>query len=743
MNENLKHILLVVLLVIALPNVMADKLDRASRLLEKGNAEKSLVMLNSFELDSADETFPVVELLKGDCYVKLNRKDTAKLIYESVFNSFEIYSQAEEQYCSYLDILKDESKHIVARDFIISLKEDWPVNNVFPYTISDRLEDINWYLENVNKPAAKLGLDSLGKQFPQELNIDLPSYGIAVFEDSLVFSSYPERIPDPSARDLELNESVRLKEQYKRQNTNLYISSVEDRGAKKRPFAVEISSRQDEGGVVFTPDRKGMYFTRHDLIKEKTNYKIYYAEMHNGKWREQGALPFCSDDFSCLHPRLTNDGTVLFFSSNNPGGFGGLDLYKVESINGIWGLPRNLGEDINTSGDEVFPFVKADSLLVFSSNGRLGFGGFDIYYTNLNDEIPEVKNLLAPINTFADQGAMMEDPFNKGNLMYFSFNQDSVKEKSDVATAYSLLYYTAEQQDSISAKRNALRLAQEPKKKQIKEEGLKGKEDESKLIPEIPLQKMIYFGFNSYELSDEAQKVLVLLGDYMRAVTQIKLELSGHASLIGTETYNMFLSAKRAREARDFLMKHTGTDQSRFVLKACGEYMPQTLERNQEEKAHNRRVEIKTLVESDANGMEINFKIPYLYTDDVIAKLADLYIAQNKYDVKICKVLQGQGIYRTAVNSNITVKLLADYNNLGRRTALKAGEFLFVTPVDGKPADYIFKVKVKDLIVLPQKMKASKVANMFSVNLQKFLEVNQVSENAVFPAFSKVILPLE
>ena len=745
MKVTSKYILVLGLLMMALAQVVANKLDKASRLLEKGKVEKSLKMLNGFKLDSADETFPIVELLKGDCYVALDQEDTAKLIYLSVFEGFEVYSQAEEQYCVYVDLLKDEGKHVEAKRFIIDLKEDWPVNKVFPYSIDRRLEDISWYIENVNKPAAKLGLDSLGEQFVQQLHIALPSYGIAVFEDSLVFSSYPEKVASASTRDLELNESTRLKEQYSRQNTNLYISSVADRGAKKRPFAVELSSMKDEGGVVFTPDGKGMFFTRHDWVKEKNNYKIYYAEMHNGKWRDQGELPFCSDDFSCLHPRLSNDGTVLFFSSNNPGGFGGLDLYKVESINGIWGLPRNLGEDINTSGDEVFPFVKSDSLLVFSSNGRLGFGGFDIYYTDLNAETPEVKNLLAPINTFADEGAIMADPFSKGNLMYFSFNQDSVQEKTDVATAYSLLYYSVAQQDSISKKRRERLLADNEQNKGDASGKIQSTNISSvkKVIPKPPLQKMIYFGFNSYELSNEAQQVLVLLGDYMRAVNQIKLELSGHASLIGTETYNMFLSAKRARETRDFLMKHTGMDASRFVLKACGEYLPQNMERNQAEKDHNRRVEIKTLIDSEQVGMEVNFKIPYQYTDEVIAKLADLYIEQNRAGARLYKVGQGQGIYRAAVNNNITVSELKAYNKLGRRTALKAGEFLFVTPVKGEPSDYVFSVRVKDLIVLPQKMKAEQIATLFGISLQRFAKVNQVAENVVFPAFSKVILPLE
>ena len=95
----------------------------------------------------------------------------------------------------------------------------------------------------------------------------------------------------------------------------------------------------------------------------------------------------------------------------------------------------------------------------------MGFGGFDIYYTNLNEEKPEVKNLLAPINTFADEGAIMTDPFNKGNLMYFSFNPDSVKEKTDVAKAYSLLYYTVDQQDSISARRKEELIADGGKRK--------------------------------------------------------------------------------------------------------------------------------------------------------------------------------------------------------------------------------------------------------------------------------------
>lgn len=743
-------------------SAFAKKIDRASRMLETGKIEKCLKILNSIEEDTSKSEYPIASLLKGDCFFMLNMGDSALYFYKSAFDQINPHTKIERYYLNYIDVLLQRGEFQQAQFFMDDLKEEWPLNFTFPYSICDRQEKVDWYLMHFDKPSPKVGLDSLSDVIVEDVYVDLPSYGMAVYADSIVFAAYTSLKNVPTAQDLESNEGLRLIEQYKRKNTDLYISSIKERGENKKLFAPELATGQDEGGVIFTSDQKGMYFTRHDWIKGKDNYKIYYAELVEGKWKDKGMLNFCSDDFSCMHPRLADDDKTLYFTSNNSGGLGGLDLFKVAKYGNSWGLPQNLGEDINTEGDEVFPYLKDDTLLLFSSNGRFGFGGFDIYYANLKDKTAEVQNLLASVNSFADECGLSSDPFTNGNLMYFTYNRDSVLVENEKSSAYSLCYYSVEQQDSVRQLKRVQRIAaREAAMKSERERLLRSiLGDDSLLLANMKnadidslrtahgisddksLKKMIYFDFNSFEINDDAKTILAMLGEYLRAIPHIKLDLIGHASLIGSENYNMFLSAKRSRETKDMLMMYTGLTEDRFVLKACGEYFPQAVEKSIEDKARNRRVEVVTLMESDTYGMEVYFKMPYSYTDDIISRLADIYIDQLDTTL-ICKVKEGEGIYRVAKNNNISIQDLVDYNKLGKRTELKAGEYLFVKPVSVNPKDYVFKVRVKDLIVLPKKQDAVSIAEEFDVDVKNLLEVNQMQGKTEFPAFYKVIVPIE
>lgn len=764
MKINPKYLLLCLLCLIVSSSLFAKKIDRASRMLENDKVAKAIKILSTLKEDTAELAYPLISLLKGDCYFQLDNGDTALIFYKKAFDKVDPpHPKLEKYYLNYIDILLLKGEFQQAHFFMEDLKEDWPINFTFPYSICDRQEKVDWYLTNFDKPSPKVGLDSLSDVVLEDVYIDLPSYGMAVYSDSIVFAAYTSLKNIPTAQDLESNETLRLMEQYKRKNTDLYISSIKERGENKKLFAPELATGQDEGGVIFTSDQKGMYFTRHDWIKGKDNYKIYYAEIEDGKWKDKGMLNFCSDDFSCMHPRLADDDKTLYFVSNNSGGLGGLDIFKVSKYGNSWGLPQNLGEDINTEGDEVFPYLKDDTLLLFSSNGRFGFGGFDIFYVNMKEDIKEVKNLLASVNSFADECGLSSDPFTHGNLMYFTYNRDSVLVENEKSKAYSLCYYSVEQQDSVRQLKRVMRIAaREAAMKSERERLLRSiLGDDSVLLAkmrnsnidslrlaygvtdESTLKKMIYFDFNSFQIKDDAKAILSMLGEYLRAIPNIKLDLIGHASLRGSENYNMFLSAKRARETKDILMLYTGLTEDRFVLKACGEYFPQRVELSVDDRAKNRRVEIVTLMESESFGMEVYFKMPYSYTDDIISRLADIYIDQNSDSIKIYKVKEGEGIFRVAKNNNISIQELIDYNNLGKRTELKAGEYLFVKPVPENPKDFVFIVRVKDLIVLPKKQEAIRIAEDFDVDVNRLLEVNQMQGKSEFPAFYKVIVPIE
>lgn len=173
-----------------------------------------------------------------------------------------------------------------------------------------------------------------------------------------------------------------------------------------QPFSSSINSRFYEGPASFSKDGKIMYFTRSIDISGKYNrlvgdstYGIFTAELVNDEWVNVSPLPFNSDEYNVGFPCVTDDGKKLFFSSQAPGGFGGFDIYMCEWNYGAWGEPVNLGDEINTPENDIFPFFHPSGRLYFSSRGHNGKGGIDIFYSELIDE-----KWQRPVN--------LPDPFN-------------------------------------------------------------------------------------------------------------------------------------------------------------------------------------------------------------------------------------------------------------------------------------------------------------------------------------------
>lgn len=198
-------------------------------------------------------------------------------------------------------------------------------------------------------------------------------------------------------------------------------------------FSNEINSKYHDATVAFSRNGEEIYFTRNNFVNGKKGYddegimrlKIFYARSEgHGKWGELQSLPFNSDEYSVAHPALSPDGNRLYFASDMPGGFGGMDLYYSDKENGRWGPPQNLGPGINTEGHEIFPTVAPDGRLYFASDGHIGLGGLDIYSTHEvgpgNWTAPE--NLGAPINSNADDFGIV---FNQeGTCGFFTSNRD-------------------------------------------------------------------------------------------------------------------------------------------------------------------------------------------------------------------------------------------------------------------------------------------------------------------------------
>ncbi len=203
-------------------------------------------------------------------------------------------------------------------------------------------------------------------------------------------------------------------------------------------FGNSIGSKFHEGAISFSADFKKMLFTRSNYYKGKlkrdgngaNNLKIFIAEEKNGKWKVNAGFPYNSDEYSVGHPSLSYDGKVLYFVSNMPGGYGGTDIYRSSLVDGEWSQPENLGDRVNTKGDEMFPYFNSRKSLFFSSNGRAGKGGLDLYVVNTDGGDFEAGHLGSPLNSNGDDFSLVMH--NEGRVGYFASNRPGGVGEDDI-----------------------------------------------------------------------------------------------------------------------------------------------------------------------------------------------------------------------------------------------------------------------------------------------------------------------
>jgi outer membrane protein OmpA-like peptidoglycan-associated protein len=216
---------------------------------------------------------------------------------------------------------------------------------------------------------------------------------------------------------------------------DLYYAPVRSHGMRAKPqsFSLTLNSQTHEGPLSFNAAQNTVYFSRSEHVRksdDRIQMRIYESKKTSIDWEEAYEMDFNNGDFTYMHPSMSPAGDRLYFASNMPGGFGGMDLYMVEWINNRWSRPVNLGGSINTTEDEAFPFIHDSGVLFFSSNGHQGMGGYDLYLTNLSDPDEKVVNLGLPFNSFDDDTGFILDP--AGSQGYFSSNRSGGMGKDDI-----------------------------------------------------------------------------------------------------------------------------------------------------------------------------------------------------------------------------------------------------------------------------------------------------------------------
>lgn len=365
--------------------------------------------------------------------------------------------------------------------------------------------------------------------------------------------------------------------------------------------------------------------------------KIYRSYKNaKGGWTTPQSLPFNSDEYSVAHPALSNDETKLYFSSDMPGGKGNSDLYEV-SINadGSFGEPKNLGNLINTEGRETFPFVSKNNDLYFSSDGHLGLGGLDVFTTKLDPQSDDDKlivNIGKPVNSSKDDFAFIVDDTSK--LGYFSSNREGGKGKDDIYSFTQLedlrdfckisiaglvtdkdtnevlpgvkvsIYdsnnnlvqsltigeegtYTTEELECetkyfVRAEKEEYitleKLVETPAEKQTLdiplalEKKVKSADIGDDLAKILSLNT-IYFYFNDYSITPEAEVELAKVIEVMNQYPEMKIEVRSHTDSHGDAAYNLWLSKQRAKATAEYMIKK-GVGSDRLTPKGLGEAEP-------------------------------------------------------------------------------------------------------------------------------------------------------------------------
>lgn len=204
-------------------------------------------------------------------------------------------------------------------------------------------------------------------------------------------------------------------------------------------FASELTTSFNEGPASFDRANETIYYsTNHQKNGKKqkakdgfVKQKIELAKNKDGKWTDIEDLPFNNIEYSTCHPTISVDGNALFFASNQPDGFGGMDIYMVKKSGDSWGAPINLGAAVNSDKDEAFPFIHSDGTLYFACNGKNSIGGFDIFYSKqTNGRFDEAKNLGKPFNSDADDFGFILDLERKNG--YFTSNRKGGKGEDDI-----------------------------------------------------------------------------------------------------------------------------------------------------------------------------------------------------------------------------------------------------------------------------------------------------------------------
>lgn len=419
-NTKLSFVLLLLLCMVTTVFAQDNRLKKPDELFDKFSFPEAA---EAYKKVLAKEDIPEAKIKLADCYRFMNMPIEAEYWYEQVVQLAE--SEPIHKYY-YGMALKANGKFDEAKQMFLQYAQLVPADTRGLRQV-ESCEQANYFLTDPGIYQIALAAS---------VNSDKADFGPAFYKEGIVYAS------ENNVKNNEMEYNWR-----EQPFLDLFYAKKEGENPAqlKSPetFKGSVNTYLHEGTLTFSEDFGTMYFTRNSYYKGRIGYdteeklktvnlQIFEAKAEGDKYGEIKSLPFNNDDYSVGHPALSPDGQALYFVSDMPGGYGGTDVYVSYKSGDNWGQPENLGPEINTEGNEMFPYLAKDGVLYFASDALPGLGGLDIFSTKQQGDgtwsAPE--NLRYPINTNADDFAFIIDQKNENG--YFSSNRPGGKGDDDI-----------------------------------------------------------------------------------------------------------------------------------------------------------------------------------------------------------------------------------------------------------------------------------------------------------------------
>ena len=407
-------------------------------------------------------------------------------------------------------------------------------------------------------------------------------------------------------------------------NNNLFLVKQDEKGAWLAPLELEdeVNTEYDEGTPSFSPDGNTMYYTycAQDPEGPRTA-EIYISTRSSAKWGKGTRATIVKDSVTALgHPSISPDGKYLYFVSDAVGGFGGKDIFRARVAGNDFGPMENLGEEINTPGDEMFPYVRDSVTLYFASNGHPGMGGLDLFKATQDSTGKwKVENLGAPINSMADDfGITFAGKEERG---FFCSNRNDARgydhiysfERPTITIFIEGIVNDVDEypiedatvrivgKDGLNVKvpvkkDGTYRVELERDIRYVMMASARGylnqnyelhtgpeEKNETYIVDFFlsPISKPvvidnIFYDFDKATLRPESKKALDEMIKMLNDNPNVTIELGAHTDRKGTDQYNERLAQRRAQSVVDYLIAG-GIEAARLEAKGYGESVPKTI----------------------------------------------------------------------------------------------------------------------------------------------------------------------